>query len=251
MMARGTCGPLRFRDAQSPVVWCGAQCGAAATRVVGSTGGTSSHAGGNGDKPASTHCARTGCNSCARWWSVTTSNFLSLCRPISPPTSPQRRAVFQAGRILWKGSDCMRQLLVGALIASLMGCCRTPPQAALERCTTKGCVQRTGDNSQTEIRRVAFKPSPAPANIKSAPVTPATAATAPVPPSTESTDQTGLIGKSATPVISSAPDAPVPSQSAETPDAVVNKAKATTAAILTDPESAEFDDMKRAIRKDM
>ena len=43
----------------------------------------------------------------------------------------------------------------------------------------------------------------------------------------------------------------MPSQSAETPDAVVNKAKATTAAILTDPESAEFDDMKRAIRKDM
>jgi len=145
----------------------------------------------------------------------------------------------------------MRTLLVGALIASLMGCCRTPPQAALERCTTKGCVQRTAANTQTEIRRVAFKPSPAPANIKSAPVTPATAATAPVPPSTESTDQTGLIGKSATPVISSAPDAPVPSQSAETPDAVVNKAKATTAAILTDPESAEFDDMKRAIRKDM
>src|SRR6476469_7711827 len=135
----------------------------------------------------------------------------------------------------------MRTLLVGALIASLMGCCRTPPQAALERCTTKGCVQRTVANSQTEIRRVAFKPSPAPANIKSAPDT----------PSTESTDQTGLIGKSATPVISSAPDAPVPSQSAETPDAVVNKAKATTAAILTDPESAEFDDMKRAIRKDM
>ncbi len=143
----------------------------------------------------------------------------------------------------------MRTLLVGALIASLMGCCRTPPQAALERCTTKGCVQRTAANSQTEIRRVAFKPSPAPANMKSAPVVPAAPATAPA--STEPSDQTGLIGKSATPVISSAPAAPVPSQSAEAPDAVVNKAKATTAAILTDPESAEFDDMKRAIRKDM
>lgn len=145
----------------------------------------------------------------------------------------------------------MRTLLVGALIASLMGCCRTPPQAALERCTTKGCVQRTAADTQTEIRRVAFKPSPAPANIKSTPITPAAPATAPAPASTESSDQTGLIGKSATPVISSAPDAPVPSQSAEALDAVVNKAKATTAAILTDPESAEFDDMKRAIRKDM
>ena len=61
----------------------------------------------------------------------------------------------------------MRTLLVGALIASLMGCCRTPPQAALERCTTKGCIQRTVATSQTEIRRVAFKSSPAPAEIKS------------------------------------------------------------------------------------
>jgi len=145
----------------------------------------------------------------------------------------------------------MRTLLVGALIASLMGCCRTPPQAALERCTTKGCIQRTAANSQTEIRRVAFKPSPAPANTKSAPVTPAAPAIAPASAPTEPSDQTGLIGKSATPVISSAPGAPVPSQSADTPDAVVNKAKAKTAAILTDPESAEFDDMKRAIRKDM
>jgi len=143
----------------------------------------------------------------------------------------------------------MRTLLVGALIASLMGCCRTPPQAVLERCTTKGCVQRTAASPQTEIRRVALKPTLAPANVKSTPVAPA--ATAPEPAPTESTDQTGLIGKPATPAISSAPDASVPGQSDETLDAVMNKAKATTAAILTNPESAEFDDMKRAIRNGM
>jgi hypothetical protein len=135
-------------------------------------------------------------------------------------------------------------LLVGALIASLMGCCRTPPQATLERCTTKGCVQRTAANPQTEIKRVAFKTSLAPAIIKST--------TAPAKPeSTEPADQTGLIGKNATPVISPTPDTPAPGQSNETLEAVVNKAKATTAAILADPESAEFDDMKRAIRKGM
>jgi hypothetical protein len=135
-------------------------------------------------------------------------------------------------------------LLVGALIASLMGCCRTPPQATLERCTTKGCVQRTAANPQTEIKRVAFKTSLAPATIKST--------TAPAKPeSTEPADQTGLIGKNATPVISPTPDTPAPGQSNETLEAVVNKAKATTAAILADPESAEFDDMKRAIRKGM
>jgi hypothetical protein len=135
-------------------------------------------------------------------------------------------------------------LLLGALIASLMGCCRTPPQATLERCTTKGCVQRTAANPQTEIKRVAFKTSLAPAIIKST--------TAPAKPeSTEPADQTGLIGKNATPVISPTPDTPAPGQSNETLEAVVNKAKATTAAILADPESAEFDDMKRAIRKGM
>jgi len=135
----------------------------------------------------------------------------------------------------------MRTLLVGALIASLMGCCRTPPQATLERCTTKGCVQRTAANPQTEIKRVAFKTSLAPAIIKST--------TAPAKPeSTEPADQTGL---TATPVISPTPDTPAPGRSNETLEAVVNKAKATTAAILADPESAEFDDMKRAIRKGM
>jgi hypothetical protein len=140
----------------------------------------------------------------------------------------------------------MRTLLVGALIASLMGCCRTPPHATLERCTTKGCVQRTAARPQTEIKRVVFKTSPAPANIKS------TAAPAPAKPeSDEAADQTGLIGKNATPVISPKPDTPVPGQPNETSEAVMNKAKATTASILADPESAEFDDMKRAIRNGM
>jgi hypothetical protein len=163
---------------------------------------------------------------------------------------------FNPGRILREGSKLMRTLLVGALIATLMGCCRTPPQATLERCTAKGCVQRTAANPQAEIKRVAFKPSPATANTKSitaAPVAPISAPE-PAPTRAEKNDQTGLIGKSATSVVSPAPDTPVPGQSAETFDAVVNKAKATTAATLVtlvDPESAEFGDMKRAIRKDM
>jgi len=140
----------------------------------------------------------------------------------------------------------MRTLLVGALIASLMGCCRAPPQATLERCTTKGCVQRTAADPQTEIKRVAFKTSPAPAILKS------TTAPAPAKPeSSELSDQTGLIGKNATSVISPTPGTPASRQSNEALEAVVNKAKATTAAILNDPESAEFDDVKRAIRKGM
>jgi hypothetical protein len=140
----------------------------------------------------------------------------------------------------------MRTLLVGALIASLMGCCRSPPQATLERCTTKGCVQRSAAKAQTEIKRVVFKTSPAPANIKS------TAVPAPAKPeSDEPADQTGLIEKNADRVISATPDTPVPGQLDDASEAVMNKAKATTASILADPESAEFDDMKRAIRNGM
>jgi hypothetical protein len=105
-------------------------------------------------------------------------------------------------------------------------------------------VQRTPAKLQTEIKRVAFKTSPAPANIKSA--------TGPAQPeSAEPTDQTGVIGKNAVPVISPTPDIPVPGQSNGTSEAVMNKAKATTASILADPESAEFDDMKRAMRNGM
>ena len=43
----------------------------------------------------------------------------------------------------------------------------------------------------------------------------------------------------------------VPDRPAEMPDAVIDKAKATVAAKLEDPASAEFSDIKRAMRKNM
>jgi len=99
MMAPGTCGRSRFPDVQSPAVSYGAPCGAAATRAGGSTSDTSSHELSDDDD---LHAR----DRRAQWWSVTTSNFLSLCRPISPPTSPYGRAVFSSGpHILRKGSE--------------------------------------------------------------------------------------------------------------------------------------------------
>ena len=44
-------------------------------------------------------------------------------------------------------------------------------------------------------------------------------------------------------------EAPASGRPAETPDAVIVKAKTTIAAKLEDPASAEFGEMKRAIRK--
>ena len=44
-------------------------------------------------------------------------------------------------------------------------------------------------------------------------------------------------------------DVPPPGQPSETTDPVLKRAKITVAAKMEDPASAEFDDMKRAIRK--
>src|SRR5215831_4921284 len=139
MMAPGTCGRSRFPDVQSPAVSYGAPCGAAATRAGGSTSDTSSHELGDDDE---LHAR----DRRAKWWSVTTSNFLSLCRPISLPTSPQERAVFQSGRILRKGSEMHENaarwrsdcVLNGLLSNSAAG---DPGTMHHERLCSKNCSQ--------------------------------------------------------------------------------------------------------------
>ena len=60
----------------------------------------------------------------------------------------------------------MRVLIIGALLATLIGCCRTPPQASLERCTSKGCIHRTAANPRVELKPVSFRPGPATATVK-------------------------------------------------------------------------------------
>ena len=94
----------------------------------------------------------------------------------------------------------MRLLIIGALLATLIGCCRTPPQASLERCTSKGCFHRTASNPRVELKPVSFRSGPAAANVKLT-----TTAKAPEPASPQPTDHTGLIEKSANSTISSAP----------------------------------------------
>lgn len=165
MMAPGTCGRSRFPDVRSPAVSYGALCGAAATKAGGSTSDTSSHELGDRDKPTPTHPrplshdlkwlhAR---DRRARWWSVTTSNFLSLCRPISLPTSPQERAVFQSGRILRKGSelhenaarrrsDCVRNGLLSYSAAGESGTMHH------ERLRSKNCSQSANANQTSGVQ---------------------------------------------------------------------------------------------------
>ena len=115
----------------------------------------------------------------------------------------------------------MRLLIIGALLATLIGCCRTPPQASLERCTSKGCIHRTAANPRVELKPVSFRPGPA----------------------------TGLIEKSANSAINSTPEAPPPDRLAETSDTVLKNAKTTIASKMENPASVEFKEIKRAERK--
>ena len=154
MMATGTCGRSRFPDVRLPAVSYGALCGAVATRAGGSTSDTSSHELGDRDKPTPTRPRPLSPDlnwlhvrdRRARWWSVTTSNFLSLCRQISLPTSPQERAVFQSGRIVRKGSEMHENaapwrsdcVLNGLLSYSAAG---DPGTMHHERLCSKNCSQ--------------------------------------------------------------------------------------------------------------
>ena len=138
----------------------------------------------------------------------------------------------------------MRLLIIGALLATLIGCCRTPPQPSLERCTSKGCIHRTAANPRVELKPVSLRPGPATENVK---VT--TSAKAREPASAELTDRIGLIEKSASSAINSTPDAPPPGRLAETSDTVLKNAKTTIAAKMENPASVEFREMKRAERK--
>jgi hypothetical protein len=138
----------------------------------------------------------------------------------------------------------MRVLIIGALSAALIGCCRTPPQALLERCTAKGCIHTTAANPRIELKPVSFRPGPAAANEKFT-----TTAKAPEPASAQATDHTGIIEKSANSTINSAPEAQPPDRLAETSDTVLKNAKTTIAAKMENPASVEFRDMQRAGRK--
>jgi len=138
----------------------------------------------------------------------------------------------------------MRLLIIGALLATLIGCCRAPPQASLERCTSKGCIHRTAANPRVELKPVSFAPGPATTNVKFT-----TNAKTAEPASAQPTEHTSLVEKSANSEIKSTPEAPAPDRLAETSDTVLKNAKIKVAAKMENPASVEFREMKRAERK--
>ena len=172
----------------------------------------------------------------------------------------------------------MRTLFVCALAATVFGCsCYAPPQASIDACTGAGasglaCLDRSSLSQ-------AIEPEPAALDAgRSAPKTRSKiAARTEKPPSAHARHKTDLAmttTKSATPTANVEPaaakvepaaakvelaankvepaapkaDPPASGRPAETSNEVIARAKTTIAAKLDDPRSAEFGEMKRAIR---
>ena len=179
----------------------------------------------------------------------------------------------------------MRTLFVCALAATVVGCsCYAPPQASIDSCTGAGasglaCLDRSS-------LRQAIEPEPAALDAGlSAPKTRSKiAARTEKPPSAHARHKTDLAmttTKSATPTANVEPAAakvepaankvepaaakvelaankiepvapkvepPASGRPAETSDQVIARAKTSIAAKLDDPRSAEFGEMKRAMR---
>jgi hypothetical protein len=143
----------------------------------------------------------------------------------------------------------MRTLLIGALAATLVGCSYPSlPQASMDACTDATGIGRL--NMTAASRPVEPAPAPSKASSATTKGKPSVAATTEKPSTADLRDRAHLAAKEAkSSVIEAKVEAPGSARPAETSDPVLIKAKTTIAAKLEDPASAEFSEMKRAIRK--
>ncbi|WP_244608217.1 hypothetical protein [Bradyrhizobium algeriense] len=143
----------------------------------------------------------------------------------------------------------MRTLLIGVLAATLVGCsCLLPPQASMDACmdaSGSGCLNGMAVSRSIEPAPASSRTSSATTKVKS------TIATKTEKPSiADVRDRPQPAEKKAkSAMIEAKVEAPASGRPAETSDPVISKAKTTIAAKLEDPTSAEFGEMKRAIRK--
>jgi hypothetical protein len=143
----------------------------------------------------------------------------------------------------------MRTLFVGVLAATLVGCsCILPPQVSMDACTNAGgpgCLNGMAAGRPIE---------PAPASSKTHSATTKVASTIAMktqePSIARVRDGPQIAEKKAKPTTTEAKvEAPAAGRPAEKSDPVIIKAKTTIAAKLEEPASAEFGEMKRAVRK--
>ena len=139
----------------------------------------------------------------------------------------------------------MRTLLIGLLAAPLVDC--SIPLSPLA--STDSCADANGYLAGAS-RPVEPAPTPSRSSSAATKVKSTSAARAEGRSTTAVRDGPQLAAKNAKPaVIEAKVRAPASGRPAETSDPVVIKAKTTIAAKLEDPASAEFSEMKRAMRK--
>lgn len=139
----------------------------------------------------------------------------------------------------------MRTLLIGLLAAPLVGCSiPLSPLASTDSCSDANGFLASA-NKSVEPASAPSKSSSAVAKPK-----PAIAAKAEERSTTAVREKPQPVEKKpASPVIEAKVQAPAPSRPAEAADPIIVKAMATIAAKLEDSASAEFGEMKRAMRK--
>ena len=145
----------------------------------------------------------------------------------------------------------MRTLLIGVLAATLVGCSYPlSPQASMEACADpNGFV---GLNKLAVSRPIEPAPASSKANSAATKVKSANSARAEERSTAAVRDRPQFSGRKPTSaVVEAKVEAPASGRPAETSDPVIVKAKTTIAEKLKDPASAEFIEMKRAIRKNM
>jgi len=136
----------------------------------------------------------------------------------------------------------MRTLFMGVLAATLVGC--SYPLRPLE--STEACTDSTGFAAASR----PIEPTPASFKTSSAPTRAKSAVKTEEPSTAHVRDGPHLAAKKSKPAVTEAKvEAPASGRPAETSDPVIIKAKATIAAKLEVPASAEFGVMKRAMRK--
>jgi hypothetical protein len=144
----------------------------------------------------------------------------------------------------------MRTLFIGALAAILAGCsCPLLSHESMEACSEANgfvCFERSAENEPVEPGPVLLHAKSKPAKVKPA------VAKAEKPTPTEARDRTTHLDANAKPTkVAAIVERPASAPPAGTPDPVIVKAKATIAAKLEVPASAEFGEINRAVRKNV
>jgi hypothetical protein len=134
----------------------------------------------------------------------------------------------------------MGLLLFGVVAGFLIGYGLAPSQASFQECSLQGCLDRAAASRPMEQKSTALA-LPAIAGVKR------TAATKSRKPSSAGSGGRGDLVETAH--VPTRTDGAASYRPAESSDPVLNKAKIAVAEKMEDPASAEFGDMKRAIRK--